>query len=273
MIATLIMASALLFSDDHGHTHKADKNQGGSHPPVAKPQAKPTVKPAPTPTAHKQNFNVQVGISAAQAFKMLQEGNKRFTSNSPAQPNQDQERRLSVALKQAPFAAILGCADSRLSPEILFDRGIGDLFVVRVAGNVADTFGIASLEYAVEHLGSKLIVVMGHERCGAVKAAVDTFSKPAMDAHADHEHDENAQESIPALLQHIKPAVTMATDYADGEDTLKTAIVCNVQLTMNNLVRRSSLLRELNKKGEIKIVGAYYDLDEGFVKFLNYQAK
>ncbi len=191
------------------------------------------------------------GVGADEALARLMEGNKRFVEMKLAHPDQDAGCRTNLAKGQQPFAVILGCSDSRVPPEVIFDQGLGDLFVVRVAGNVADDLGIASMEYAVEHLGSRLIVVLGHERCGAVTAAVKGGEFPG---------------HLPALMTALKPAV----DKSKGEagDAIDNAIVANVQITAEQLRESKPILAEMMEKGEIKIVGGRYDLDTGAVELI-----
>jgi carbonic anhydrase len=180
------------------------------------------------------------------ALAELLAGNQRFASQTAKQPNQGVFRLQEVARSQKPFAAILGCADSRVPVEILFDRGLGDLFVVRVAGNVAAPEEIGSLEYAAL-LGAKLILVLGHERCGAVTAAL--AAKPVVG-------------QIGSILEGIQPAI-VATKGRLG-DPLKNAIIANVK---NQIARIESslVMTDLIKTGKLKIVGGYYDLDTGIV--------
>ena len=191
------------------------------------------------------------GVGADEALARLVEGNKRFVEMKLAHPDQDAGRRTELATGQQPFAVILGCSDSRVSPEVIFDQGLGDLFVVRVAGNVADDIGIASMEYAVEHLGSRLIVVLGHERCGAVTAAVAGGELPG---------------HLPALMTALKPAVEKGKGHAG--DAVEAAMLANVELTAEQLRESKPILAELVEKGEVKIVGARYDLDTGAVELI-----
>jgi carbonic anhydrase len=191
------------------------------------------------------------GVGADEALTRLVEGNKRFVEMNLAHPDQDAGCRARLSKGQEPFAVILGCSDSRVPPEVVFDQGLGDLFVVRVAGNVADDLGIASIEYAVEHLGSRLIVVLGHERCGAVTAAVKGGELPG---------------HLPMLVAALKPAVDKAKDAA--ADAVDATIVANVELTAAQLKASKPVLAELVEKGEIKIVGARYDLDTGAVELV-----
>ena len=180
------------------------------------------------------------------ALAKLLAGNQRFASQKAEQPNQGVFRLREVAQGQHPFAAILGCADSRVPVEILFDRGLGDLFTVRVAGNVATPEEIGSLEYAAL-LGTKIILVLGHERCGAVTAALANKPAPGQ---------------IGTILDQIQPAI-VATKGRSG-DPLKNAIIANVSNQVTTL-KASSVLAKLVETDELKIIGGYYDLDTGLV--------
>ncbi len=191
------------------------------------------------------------GVGADEALTRLVEGNKRFVEMKLTHPDQDAGCRTTLAKGQQPFAVILGCSDSRVPPEVIFDQGLGNLFVVRVAGNVADDIGIASMEYAVEHLGSRLIVVLGHERCGAVTAAVKGGELPG---------------HLPVLITALKPAVDKSKNAAG--DVVDAAIIANVELTAAHLRESKPILAEMVEKGEIKIVGGRYDLDTGAVELM-----
>ncbi len=180
------------------------------------------------------------------ALAKLLEGNQRFASQKAIQPNQGVFRLQEVAREQHPFAAILGCADSRVPVEILFDRGLGDLFTIRVAGNVATPEEIGSLEYAAL-LGTQIILVLGHERCGAVTAALANQPAPGQ---------------IGTILDQIQPAIT-ATKGRSG-DPLKNAIIANVNNQIITL-KSSPVLANLIATDKLKIVGGYYDLDTGLV--------
>lgn len=181
-------------------------------------------------------------VTSAKALSLLKSGNKRFASDRPVHERQDAARRKELKDGQSPFAVILSCADSRVVPEMIFDTGLGELFVVRVAGNIANTSSIASIEYAVAHLGSKLIVVMGHESCGAVGAAVS---------------DDSLGYNLNHLVCHIKPALS--------KSSVNTIVKKNAKLTAEELKARSSIIA--GAKG-LQIVPAYYELGSGKVKFL-----
>jgi carbonic anhydrase len=191
-------------------------------------------------------------VTPKEANQRLVEGNARFVAGQAQHAHQDPDRRTSLATSQHPFAVVLGCADSRTSPEILFDQGLGDLFVVREAGNVLDDHTLGSIEYAAEHLHSPLIVVLGHERCGAVAAARDTV---AANGHAEGHID--------SLVEALRPAVA-ATAGQDADATCKA----NVRNVVQALKNSEPLLRHMLEKGEVEVVGAYYDLDTGLVTFL-----
>ena len=183
-----------------------------------------------------------------QALQLLIEGNKRFAAMNATHPNQSKERRDEVKGGQKPFAVIVGCSDSRIPPEILFDQGIGDVFVIRLAGNIVDDTALGSIEYAVEHLGTRLIMVLGHDKCGAVTAAVKGGDIPG---------------HIGSIVKAIAPAVKKAKNQSG--DLLENAIRENVAMAVDRLKSSSSLLAHLVKDGVLKIVGAYYRLDDGKV--------
>jgi carbonic anhydrase len=187
-----------------------------------------------------------------EANECLIEGNRRFVAGHEQHPHQDPARRTELANTQHPFAVILGCADSRADPEVLFDQGLGDLFVVREAGNVIDDHTLGSIEYAAEHLHSPLIVVLGHERCGAVAAARDTIAAKG-----------HAEGHIESLVEAIRPAVESTTGQ-DADATCKA----NIRNVVRALKASQPLLEQMVEKGEVAVVGAYYDLDTGVVTFL-----
>lgn len=199
-----------------------------------------------------------VGLSADQALQALLEGNQRFVDNKmTASGLSTTAAREALAKGQKPSAIILSCSDSRVPPEIIFDKGLGEIFVVRVAGNVPDPVVLGSIEYAAEHLGASLIVVLGHERCGAVTAAVDAKGKP--------------RGNIGAIIKAIAPAARRAKIEAAGlekADLIETAINGNVRLVAENISKQSPLLHHLTKEGKLKIVAAKYDLDDGKVTLL-----
>ncbi len=184
--------------------------------------------------------------SPDEAIQRLVEGNQRFVSGQVRHPNLTSARLAEVSQGQKPFACVLGCADSRVSPELIFDRGLGDIFVVRSAGNIADPVAVGSLEYGVAVLGTKVLLVLGHERCGAV---------------AETLKGEEAPGSIQALVDAIKPAI--AASQGQSGDPLDNAVVANVKYQMARLFEQSSILSDAVKAGTLKIVGGRYDLDKG----------
>jgi carbonic anhydrase len=217
----------------------------------------------------------QSSVPPAEAISRLKEGNGRFTSGNPQHPHESGQERTQMAINghenlgmtaadaakrreelanaQHPFAIIVGCADSRVPPEIVFDLGLGDLFVLRVAGNVIDDHSLGSTEYAVDHLSVRLIVVLGHQRCGAVKAAKETIAaKGKAPAH------------IQSLVTAIRPAVE-ATVHDNLEATVKT----NVKDVVQALRSSTPVLKPKVDSGELRVIGAYYSLDTGAVSFLD----
>lgn len=207
---------------------------------------------------------------ALNAIDRLRSGNQRFVQDQAEHGHQDTVRRTEVAKGQKPFAIVLTCADSRVSPEIVFDQGLGDLFVLRVAGNIAEPGTMASIEYAVEHLDAHLLVVLGHERCGAVKAAVDTFNSKVT---PHHDHDGHAEVSlIPGLVSQILPSVQQTKAWKGSQ--LDNSIAQNV-LNSAKKVSVTEPLKKFISSGKLTVVGAVYDLDSGVVKniFLNKAGK
>ncbi len=180
----------------------------------------------------------------------LKEGNTRFVKDHLDGKLQDSSRRNSLIGGQQPYAIILGCSDSRVVPELAFDTGLGELFTVRVAGNIANSSSIASIEYAVAHCGTKLIVVLGHQSCGAITAAV---------VGGDNGYNLNH------LLSHINPAIKASNKDASVNEVVKK----NVKLTATDLISRSSIIKNAVDSDEVNIVAAYYHLDSGKVEFLN----
>lgn len=179
----------------------------------------------------------------------LKAGNSRFVADGLEGKLQDSYRRRDLTTGQSPDAIILSCADSRVVPEVAFDMGLGEVFVVRVAGNVANTSSIASIEYAVAHLGSKVIVVLGHQSCGAVTAAM---------GGGDNGYNLNH------LLAHVAPAIAASTENAPVDSVVRK----NAELNAEELKSRSSIITDAVNSGKVKIVPAFYSLDTGEVEFL-----
>lgn len=189
-------------------------------------------------------------VPAAEALRILEVGNDRFEAGQTIHPNRGQERRRDLASGQAPFAVIVGCADSRTDPTVLFDTGLGDLFVVRTAGNIVDRIGLGSIEFAVAVLGARLVMVMGHSSCGAVEAAIGGTAPGA----------------IISIVEDIQPAVASARN-EPGNQLINTT-KANVRRVRDNLRNQPSLMTPLIQSGQVQIVGAYYDLAEGEVEII-----
>ncbi len=194
----------------------------------------------------------QTAVDPARALHELLAGNERFASGKPIHPDQDIHRRLELVSGQHPIAVVLGCSDSRVGPELIFDQGLGRIFIVRVAGNVASTMAEASIEYAVEHLGTRLVMVLGHDECGAVKAAID----------------EPTAVSVPVakLLAEIQPSVKAAKGMPGR--LLDNAIDQNVR-TMVARLKTTEPLAHMVAGGKLKIVGARYNLRSGRVSLIS----
>ncbi|MBN3883760.1 MAG: carbonic anhydrase [Nostoc sp.] len=190
-------------------------------------------------------------ISPNEAIRRLLDGNQRFIHQKRQYPDQSLEHLRLVAKAQYPFAAILGCADSRVPAEIVFDQGLGDLFVVRVAGNVVSDTVIGSLEYSTTVLGSQLIVVLGHRRCGAVAEAMKNEPLPGR---------------IGLIIEGIKPSIERVKFRTD--DNMQDAVVANIQYQTEKLQENSTILAKLLREGKLKIVGACYDIDTGNVNII-----
>ena len=195
-------------------------------------------------------------LSPQDALDILVQGNKRFIENKQQDKNFSEMREALENIQQ-PFAAILGCSDSRVAPELIFDQTLGDLFSVRLAGNVACRKAIGSLEYSCKYLGSKIIVVMGHSNCGAVKAACDNFEEG----------------NITEIIKLLQPAVSEETTTLDPERNAKNSEfvsnVCflNVKKQMQNIINQSDILKDLLDKKQIGIIGAVYNFASGQVEF------
>jgi len=198
------------------------------------------------------------GMSADEALQKLMDGNQRYVENKLGTcAATDTQAREKLAKSQHPYAIILSCSDSRVPPELIFDKSLGEIFVVRVAGNVPDPIVLGRIEYAAEHLGTKLIVVLGHERCGAVKATVEAKGKP--------------EGNIGAIVKEILPSAKKAKTIMKGkaqEEVVECAVELNAKAVAAALPKRSKVLAEQLKEGKIKIVTAKYDLDEGKVTLL-----
>jgi len=185
------------------------------------------------------------------ALARLTAGNARFVAGATTHPDQTAERRVEVAKGQHPYAIILTCADSRLSPEILFDEGIGDLFVIRNAGNLLDDHVLGSIEYAIEHLHATLVVVLGHTKCGAVSAAVAGGEAPG---------------HIKSIIESLEPAVAMAKKKPG--DPVDNTVRIAAKLSAAALAQAEPIVGEAVKTGQVQVVAARYDIATGQVEFL-----
>src|SRR6266513_465761 len=194
-------------------------------------------------------------VAPADALSRLKEGNERCTSGNLQHPGQTTERRAELTKSQHPFAIILSCSDSRVPPEIVFDQGLGDLFIVRVAGNVIDDEGLGSIEYGVDVLGARLIVVLGHQSCGAVDAAMKTVA---------------AKGKAPGHIQSLVTAIKPVVDSTPKGD-LDTMIKANVKHVVDALRSSTPILKARVESGDVQVMGGYYTLDTGAVTFLEGQ--
>jgi carbonic anhydrase len=207
--------------------------------------------------SNTQTKETQSALTPAQALDILKEGNKRFVAGNRIDRNY-QEQVKKTKDGQYPFAAVLGCIDSRVPSEIVFDQGIGDIFNARVAGNFANTDILGSLEYACKVAGSKLILVLGHTSCGAVKSACD---------HAE-------LGNITSMLSNLNPALAAVTDITENRNSQNAEFVqkvanSNVELTIEKIRTDSPILKEMEDNGEIIMVGAMYSTSTGEVQFFD----
>jgi carbonic anhydrase len=204
---------------------------------------------APPPPAHSQAH--AGSINADEAMKLLTEGNERFVSGHPRSRAGDVARRAELTQSQSPYAVIVCCSDSRVGPELVFDSGLGDLFVIRTAGEVFADPGYGSIEYAVDHLHTPLVVVVGHERCGAISAAVAGGDAPG---------------HIASIVKALQPAVQASK--GEKGDAIENAVKEQVREVVARLQTTGPILSEQVHDGKLKIVGACYDLDTGKVEML-----
>jgi carbonic anhydrase len=192
--------------------------------------------------------------SASDVWNSLMAGNRRFVDGKP-QARDLVALRNQLAAGQSPKAIVLACSDSRVGPELIFDQSLGDLFVVRTAGNVADAVALGSIEYAIEHLHSSLLVVLGHQKCGAVNAACSGEKMPSS--------------NLDAIVERISPAVNQAKSYANSDDLVESAIKENVHQSASDLLANSEIIRDAVKSGKLTVIEAEYELDGGQVVRLN----
>jgi carbonic anhydrase len=202
-------------------------------------------------------------ISATESLARLREGNARFLSQvRSADARADAARRRELAAAQSPFAIVLGCSDSRVPAEIVFDQGLGDLFVIRVAGNIVAPSQVASVEFAAERFGTRLVVVLGHSQCGAITATIEELGRPAS----------SQSRSLRSIVDRVRPSVEplFATELAQRPDALVHAAVrANIRASANQLRHGSEVLEQLIQRAGLLVVGAEYSLETGEVEFFD----
>ena len=195
------------------------------------------------------------------ALQKLIEGNKRYIEGTADGAELTiTTRRQDITDGQNPFAVILGCSDSRVPAELVFNRGLGDLFVIRVAGNIVAPSQIGSVEFACQHFGTRLVVVLGHSHCGAINATVDALTGGSG----------SLSPNVASIVDLVTPAVhpiVMSEKYADKDELIHEAMRANVEQSVNELQMRSSILRDMVNKDQIRIIGAEYSLETGVVDF------
>jgi carbonic anhydrase len=200
-------------------------------------------------------------ISAAEALARLREGNRRFAAGEPTTPPLSSFERRALVTDQAPFAIILGCSDSRVPAELVFDQGFGDLFVIRVAGNIVAPSQVGSVEFAASKFGTKLVVVMGHSGCGAITAAVEELLDGAT----------TESRNLRSIVDRVRPSVETVIGGrrdVDRKTLIRESVIANVKASVNHLRHGSTLLETLIQKEGLVIAGAKYSLDTGVVSFL-----
>jgi carbonic anhydrase len=202
-------------------------------------------------------------VSAREALMRLREGNLRFASDlRGSEAFLTQARRAELTKSQEPFAIILGCSDSRVPAEIVFDQGLGDLFVIRVAGNVVAPSQIGSVEFAAARFGTRLVVVLGHSQCGAVVATLDELQAPAA----------NQSRFLRSIVDRVRPSVEALLDTDlrhDREALIRQAVRVNIRTSANHLRHGSQVLEQLIQEDGLMVVGAEYSLDTGIVEFFD----
>jgi len=201
-------------------------------------------------------------LSALEALDRLRDGNRRFVANLSAAPTDSQARRNELVSGQEPFAIILGCSDSRVPAELVFDQGFGDLFVIRVAGNIVAPSQIGSIEFAAARFGTRLVVVLGHSQCGAIVATLEELLGKAT----------TESKNLRSIVDRVRPAVEdllAATHVEDSEQLIREAVLANVRASVQQLRHGSELLERLIETDGLLIVGAKYSLATGVVNFFD----
>lgn len=202
-------------------------------------------------------------ISALEALDRLRDGNRRFRDDgADSEALTNRARRREVAVSQEPFAIILGCSDSRVPAEIVFDQGLGDLFVIRVAGNIVAPSQIGSVEFAAAQFSTRLVVVLGHSQCGAITATIEQLKRPLFDQ----------SRNLRSIVDRVRPSVEplLATDLRDRPaDLVRESVRANIRMSVDHLRHGSEILENLTQKEGLMIVGAEYSLETGKVDFLD----
>ena len=201
-------------------------------------------------------------ISAREALELLRAGNHRFASDTRSPDNLTSQMRRDLAAGQEPFAIILGCSDSRVPAEIVFDQGLGDLFVIRVAGNIVAPSQVGSVEFAAARFGTRLVVVLGHSRCGAILATLEELGRPSQDQ----------SRNLRSIVERIQPSVEplLATELKHQPDALlREAIRANIRASVSHLRHGSEVLEQLIQSDGLLVVGAEYSLETGVVEFFD----
>ena len=206
-------------------------------------------------------------VSAHEALQRLRDGNRRFADNaSSSNAVISHDRRAEIAAGQQPFAIILGCSDSRVPAEIVFDQGLGDLFVIRVAGNIVAPSQVGSVEFAAARYSTRLVIVLGHSQCGAILATIEELQAPS----------ESRSRNLDAIVDRVRPSVEalLATELRNQPDALvREAVRANIRASVNHLRHGSKVLEELIQKEGLLVVGAEYSLETGVVEFFDGQVK
>ena len=201
-------------------------------------------------------------LSAQDALERLRQGNRRFVASIQNPASAPPTRRFELAQEQSPFAIILGCSDSRVPAEIVFDQGLGDLFVIRVAGNIVAPSQVGSVEFAASRFGTRLVVVLGHSQCGAVTATIEELQRPA----------ENQSRNLRSIVDRVRPSVEglLKTELRhDLHRLVGQAVRSNVSFSVNHLRYGSELLEQLSRRDGLMVVGAEYSLETGEVEFFD----
>ena len=199
-------------------------------------------------------------VPAREAFIRLRDGNRRFAANIRAEASSTQSRRIELANGQQPFAIVLGCSDSRVPAELVFGQGLGDLFVIRVAGNIVAPSQIGSVEFAAERFGTRLVVVLGHSQCGAVLATLDELRRPTV----------SRSPNLTAIVDRVRPAVeSLLAAGLESDALMRQAVRANIRAAADHLRHGSRILEQLIQQEGLLVIGAEYSLETGEVEFFD----